>query len=534
MNLSNWPLPLTARWLVPMFLLLASLLTLSVRYGNEMDQAETSVMAEEAMRLRERLNIEQTRLDRRAGVDQDMLFRHVVGGLGLRSGLEHALLIDQRGRVKASLARRDLGLPIDKVLAQMNGGELALRQVLTRPTSKVIEVERFGDAPILTGLVPIASGDRLVVVADASRPLAVRRAAVQTELMREAWVMLAAAGVLAALLHLAWFRRAERLAKALGDMGGGNLSVRTGVSGRDELALIGAQADRMAERLSVDQERLRKMNQVVDRSPLVVIEWRNAPGWPVSYVSDSLRLWGYAPEDLMEGQVQFNDLFHPDEVDRVNAEIAHYFAQGPDEYQQEYRLRCADGRWVWVDDRTALERNAAGEVVRISGVLLDITAQKEAQKAQQEQAQMLRLFYEMPFIGMAISSTVDKRWLQVNDRLCEILGYPREDLLQLPWTDITHPDDLKSNLNLFDALFAGRIDSYGMQKRFVRKNGEVVATEIHVRPLRNPDGSIHHLFVTVQEITERLRASAQLSEHRNRLEQAESMARLGSWTFDPD
>lgn len=534
MSLSNWLLPLTARWLVPLFLLLATLAALSVRYGHEMEQAETSVMAQEALRLRERLNTEQTRLDRQVNLGRGQLFRNVVGGLGLHSGIEHALILDQRGRVLASLARRDLGLPIEKVLERMNGVDMALRHVLTRPTGKVIEVERFGDAPILTGLVPIETGDRLVVVANASRSLAVRRAAVQAELMREGLVMLAVAAVLAVLLHLVWFRRAERLAKALSEIGAGRLSVRTGISGRDELARIGAQADLMAERLSADRERLRKMSQVVNRSPLVVIEWRNAPGWPVSYVSDSLRLWGYAPSDLMEGRIQYNDLFHPDDVQRVNDEIADYFAHGPDEYQQEYRLRCGDGGWVWVDDRTALERNAEGEVVRISGILLDITAQKEAQLAQQEQAQTLRLFYELPFIGMAISSTADKRWLQVNDRLCEILGYPREELLELPWTDITHPDDLKPNLNLFDDLAAGRIDSYGMQKRFVRKNGEVVDTEINVRPLRNPDGSILHLFTTVQDITERIRANAQLSEQRDRLERAEALARLGSWTFDPD
>src|SRR5690606_5155655 len=128
--------------------------------------------------LRERLNTEQTRLDRQASLGRDLLFRRGVGGLGLHSGIEHALMLDQRGRVLASLARRDLGLPIEKVLERMNGVDQALRHVLTRPTGKVIEVERFVDAPILTGLVPIETGDRLVVVANASRTLAVRRAAV--------------------------------------------------------------------------------------------------------------------------------------------------------------------------------------------------------------------------------------------------------------------------------------------------------------------------------------------------------------------
>ncbi len=297
-------------------------------------------------------------------------------------------------------------------------------------------------------------------------------------LMREAVLLAAVVILLVALSHLVWTRRADRL-----------------------------------------RAHLLKMTEVVDRSPLVVIERRNAPGWPVAYVSDSLRQWDREPGDLTGAGVQFNDLLHPDDGDRVSAEIAHYVAHGPDEYRQEYRLRRGDGRWAWVDDRSRLERGASGQVTRISGILLDITVQKEALLAQGEQAQMLRLFYELPFIGMAISSPVDKRWLQVNDRLCEILGHPREDLLSQSWTEITHPDDLAPNLTLFDDLLAGRIDSYQMHKRFLRKDGQVVATELNVRPVRNPDGSIRHLFTTIQDVTEQLRASAELSEHRARLEQ---------------
>ncbi|MCU0763812.1 MAG: PAS domain-containing protein, partial [Hydrogenophaga sp.] len=137
-------------------------------------------------------------------------------------------------------------------------------------------------------------------------------------------------------------------------------------------------------------------------------------------------------------------------------------------------------------------------------------------------------------IGMAISSPVDKRWLQVNDRLCDILGYPREELLRLPWTDITHPDDLARNVALFNDLVAGRLPAYTLQKRFIRKDGAAVYTEINVRPLRQDDGSVRHLFTTVQDITERLGAEARLLSNQERLERAEAMAQLGSWSFDPD
>src|SRR5690606_3777141 len=138
--------------------------------------------------------------------------------------------------------------------------------------------------------------------------------------------------------------------------------------------------------------------------------------------------WGYQPEDLTQSGLLYADLIHPDDVGRIQREAARYFADGPDNYRQEYRLRCADGRWAGVDDRTSLWRNAAGEIEEIGGIVLDITEQEEAQQSRQEQAELLRLFFELPFTGMAISSPVDKRWLQVNDRLCEILGYPREEL----------------------------------------------------------------------------------------------------------
>jgi PAS domain S-box-containing protein len=527
----RWALPLSGRWLAPLFLLVFSLLAISFRYVQQMKEIDRNVVTLESVRLRERLSVEQNRLDAQAGVDTILLQQRLVSGLALYSGLQRAYLVDAQGRVLASLSRLDLDRPILDLVKLPGAANAELAALAQSPRSGSIQVARAIELPLLTGAVPVEPDRRLLVLVDLSRPLALRLGSAKESLLREALMVLGATALLALLLHLFWFRRAERVARSLDAMGAGNLATRVDVAGGDELALIGAQANRMAEQLQLDQARIRRMSQIVDHSPMVVIEWRNAEGWPVSYASDSVAQWGYSPDDLRQGKLVYNDLVHPDDLARVDAEIEHYFAHGPDAYRQEYRIRRADGRWVWVDDRTRLRRDPLGEVVEISGVLLDITAQKEAEAAQREQEEQLRLFFELPFTGMAISSPKDKRWLKVNDRLCDILGRTRAQLLQMTWAEMTHPDDLAANVKRFDELMAGRSPGYQMQKRFVRPDGEEVVAEMDVRAVRNSDGSVRYLLTTIQDITARMRTETALKQGEELFRHAQRVGHMGSWTY---
>jgi PAS domain S-box-containing protein len=517
--------------LVPLIIFAMALLAMGLRYDWQMRRLAADVEQHEKARLLDRLSVEQSRLDVRLGNNDRMILRRLVGSLGIHDGLDRAYLVDPGNQVLASLSRSDLGRRLDEVLPAA-GSPGRLSELLGAPSRPTIQVDTDRASGWLSAAVPLIDGHRLGVLVDIGVPLAQRRVTVQQEMAWEAAVALGAAGLLALLLHLLWFRRAQRLAGALGAMGAGDLSVRAGLDGQDELALIGSAADRMAQQLQDDRATALHLSDLVNRSPLVVIEWRNAPGWPVHYVNDNIRQWGYDPKSLVDSGVRFASLLHPDDAAWVGEAVDRFLEHGPDEYHQEYRIIQADGSPAWVHDHTRHERDGQGRVVRISGILLDISIQKKAQHTQREQAELLRMFYELPFLGMAISSPVDKRWLQVNDRLCEMLGYSRDELLSMRWTEMTPPGDLERNVALFDQLLAGPRNGYRMTKRFVRKDGGIVHAEIDVRAVRDEGGQVRQLFATIQDVTERKAADEALHRSQALLLEAQRIGHMGTWVYD--
>jgi PAS domain S-box-containing protein len=123
-------------------------------------------------------------------------------------------------------------------------------------------------------------------------------------------------------------------------------------------------------------------------------------------------------------------------------------------------------------------------------------------------------YFEQPLIGVGISSP-DKHWIQVNDRLCSILGYSRQELGKMTWTGLTYADDLGETLSQFDRIVSGEIEGYSIDKRFVHKDGHLVWTSMAVQSVRKPNGTVDYFVMLIQDISDRkhaeeaLRASAE-------------------------
>ncbi|GFO66992.1 hypothetical protein GMLC_05710 [Geomonas limicola] len=137
-----------------------------------------------------------------------------------------------------------------------------------------------------------------------------------------------------------------------------------------------------------------------------------------------------------------------------------------------------------------------------------------------------RSYYELGLIGMALAS-LGKRWLQCNDCLCELLGYPREELLQLSWSELTHPDDREADDRELERVILGEAEGYTLDKRFIRKNGSIVHTVFSVRCIRDRVGTPHHFVALVLDISYRKEAEASIRAIELQLHQNQKLESLG-------
>jgi PAS domain S-box-containing protein len=111
----------------------------------------------------------------------------------------------------------------------------------------------------------------------------------------------------------------------------------------------------------------------------------------------------------------------------------------------------------------------------------------------------------------------DGRFLEVNDRFCAIARYAREELLARTFQEITHPDDLDTDVAQAAALLAGEIDTYSMEKRYVRKSGDPVWVNLTVSLMRTETGEPDYFVAIVEDIGYRKEVEAQQQHHQGQL-----------------
>lgn len=148
-----------------------------------------------------------------------------------------------------------------------------------------------------------------------------------------------------------------------------------------------------------------------------------------------------------------------------------------------------------------------------TGFIRDISERLRAEEDLRRSEERFRATFEQAAVGMAIVAP-NGCWLRVNDRLCGIVGYGREELMGLTFQDITHPEDLDADLGHVRSLLAGETHTYSMEKRYLRKDGPVVWIELTVSLVREASGEPEYFIAVIEDITDRKLAEQRVREAR--------------------
>jgi PAS domain S-box-containing protein len=200
----------------------------------------------------------------------------------------------------------------------------------------------------------------------------------------------------------------------------------------------------------------------------------------------------------------------------------------------QFEVQGFKGTRRWMETYAVPFRNPITKEVEQLAVTHDITERKKTEERIRKGERKFRAIYEQAPTGIAILDSISGQFRQINKKYCDIAGYSAKEMLDRSFQDITHPDDLQTDLENMQQLLAGQISSFQMEKRYIRKNGEVIWVNLTCVPLwlESPDTPQH--IAMVEDISYRKRGEKALQESEERFRLLSETIPQQVWSAQPD
>lgn len=226
---------------------------------------------------------------------------------------------------------------------------------------------------------------------------------------------------------------------------------------------------------------------------------------------------GYSEEELSNKKWQ--DITPKEEISYIEKTL-HPLLEGKTESARFIkRYIHKNGSDIWADVSVTLLKSRNDKPLFFVTSVVDITKQKKSEILLRESELKFRSLFEQATVGVAIIETSSGKYQSVNKKQCDIIGYSKEELLQIDFMQITHPDDLNEDLGFMQDLKSGKIDSFVIEKRYFHKNGSIIWVNLNVARLwLEGDKPKFHVAIC-EDITEQKRTEEEIRQLNKNLEE---------------
>jgi PAS domain S-box-containing protein len=291
--------------------------------------------------------------------------------------------------------------------------------------------------------------------------------------------------------------------------------------------VIGAAQD-ITARKEAEHERHKFVSLVENSSEFIAtcdLQFR-----PTYANSAAFRLLGLEDRETA-WQIPFQEFFFPEDWQFVTQEfLPRVLREGRAE--TEIRLRnIRTGAAVWVLYNLFKIKDEQGRTIGLASVSRNITERKEAEEALRASEHRYRSTFENAAVGLAHFG-LDASFLHVNERLCQMLGYTRAELLAANWLALSHPDEIQLNLALRERHLRGETADYALEKRYFRKDGSTVWINLTASVQRDEQGAPLYFIAFIEDISARKQAEEALRASEERLRLAAQASGFGFHDYE--
>jgi PAS domain S-box-containing protein len=199
---------------------------------------------------------------------------------------------------------------------------------------------------------------------------------------------------------------------------------------------------------------------------------------------------------------------HPDDKESYTKNITEALENETTfKWSDEYRYLKSDGSFAYVNDKAIIIRDEEGKATRMIGAMRDDTIKKKLEDELRQSEEQFKGAFDYSPVGMALVD-VEGKYIEINERLCEMLGYSNQEMKFLTFQEITFHKDLKVDLDHKESLDSGKTTHFSSEKRFLHKNKSIVWAHISVSLVKNSKNEIYYV-VQVFDITERKKIEQQ-------------------------